>query len=677
MIKKVLIANRGEIACRIVKAAKKLGIKTVAIYSHADEAALHVELADEAVCLETDSEKSSLQNTYLNSQKIIDIAKQVHADAIHPGYGFLSEQAQFAQQCVSSGLIFIGPPATVIKLMGSKDAAKEVVEKIGVPVLPGYHGENQETDFLLKQAEHIGFPVLLKAAGGGGGKGMRIVSNAIEFASELAAAKRESLSSFNCDKIILEKYLSHPRHIEIQIAADEQGHVVHLFERDCSIQRRYQKVIEEAPVEDLSTSLREKLYEAAIAIAKHIAYVGVGTIECLVEADHFYFMEMNTRLQVEHPVTELITQQDLVEWQFIIANKQALPLVQTEIKRRGYAIEARLCAEDPLQQYLPSSGKISHLVWPMGVRVDAGVRQGDTVSMHYDSLLAKIIAWGETRAEAVSVLAKAIDDIEIVGITTNRELIKNLLALPDYHEAKLSTQFIPQHVESLFLTRKTDWHHVLPLASLYLLHTHRSFQNAPWSQLLGFRLNQLPESVFYFYADQALSLIVTQLSAWETPLENVQYEIKSPLFDHAVRVTALSVRIVRQASATWGVISAMLNDIFYEAKILKLENKLHIFCRGWHDVIQEKMDFLVLVQETDNACIRAPIPGTIVAILVKEGDIVNKGQPLLVMEAMKMEHTISAMQAGTVSQLRYKVRDQVEEGAEMMRIDTDGHTQDS
>lgn len=660
MIKKVLIANRGEIACRIIKTAKKLGIQTVAVYSEADRHALHVESADETIYLGV-----SLQETYLNAEKIIAAAQSVQADAIHPGYGFLAENYQFAEQCAAAGLIFIGPSAHVIKLMGLKDEAKNVVKQLGIPLLPGFHGENQDVEFLLKEAKEIGFPVLLKAAGGGGGKGMRIVTQIDEFPQQLAAAKRESLSSFSNDKIIIEKYLTHPRHIEIQIAADTLGNVVHLFERDCSIQRRYQKVVEEAPACDLSAELREKLYAAAIAIAKHIAYVGVGTIECLVEDESFYFMEMNTRLQVEHPVTELITQQDLVEWQFIIANQQPLPLQQNEIICRGHAIEARLCAEDPAQNYLPAAGRVRYLSWPEQIRVDTGIKKNDIVTVHYDSLLAKLISFGDTRGEAINQLAQALDDTQIIGIATNRDFLREIISLDKYRAGNFSTQFIPQHLSQLLHVHAIDWKIILSLASIYLLNKQQFLLSeerySPWNHLLGFQLNHLSQSVFYFYAEHELIVTLTQTALSYENKQKVSYISNSECFEQQV--------IVEEVSCNQEEVSALLNGVFYQAKVIEIENNLHIFCHGWHDIIQTKTDFSASAQDIDEACIRAPIPGNIVAILVKEGDKINKGQPLVVMEAMKMEHTISAPQNGTVQYVHYNVKDQVEEGAEILKIE--------
>ncbi len=654
MIKKVLIANRGEIACRIIKTAKKLGIKTVAVYSAADKQAQHVQLAEEAVFLGV-----TLQESYLNAEKIIVVAQQTKAQAIHPGYGFLAENPDFAQRCVAANLIFVGPSAEVIRLMGHKDAAKRVVAELGIPLLPGYHGDNQGAQFLLKEAEKMGFPVLLKAAGGGGGKGMRIVESAANFEAQLSAAKRESLSAFGFDKIIIEKYLENPRHIEVQVAADGLGHVVHLFERDCSIQRRYQKIVEEAPAVCLSETLKKKLYAAAIKITQHIQYQGVGTIECLVEGDAFYFMEMNTRLQVEHPVTELITQQDLVEWQFKIANNEALPLTQSEIVSHGHAIELRLCAEDPDNAYLPSAGKIRYLRWPTALRVDTGIAEGDVITIHYDSLMAKLITFGETRLDAIHQLQQGVDQTEIIGVTTNRTFLKKIIALPDYQAGKLSTQFIPQHQALLFTAPMPQWDVILPLASLFVLKNNAVLSEgedvySPWRALCGFQLNQAPHATLYFYVKND-----------EVAVTLTQDHCHSRLFKTAVSFSDVKYNAENHQ------ISAVLAGNECAATFIKLENNLHIFYAGWHDVIQLKGDFLAEETDAHETCIRAPIPGSIVAVLVKEGEPVSRAQPLVVMEAMKMEHTIVAPKAGTVHQVHFKVKDQVEEGMELMKLSFD------
>lgn len=652
MIKSILIANRGEIACRIIHTAKQLGIHTVAVYSAADSHAMHVQLADEAVYL-----GNTLQETYLNAEKIVAIALELAVDAIHPGYGFLSENFRFAELCQQAGVIFIGPSAKVIKLMGLKDEAKKVVEKLGIPLLPGYHGDKQDEKTLLAEAKKIGFPVLLKAAAGGGGKGMRIVNDANAFSEQLAAAKREALASFSNDTMLIEKYLTQPRHIEVQIAADSHGNVVHLFERDCSIQRRYQKVIEEAPAPNISPELCQRLHAAAVAIAKNIAYQGVGTIECLVEGDEFYFMEMNTRLQVEHPVTELITHQDLVAWQIRIAQGEPLPLKQNEIVSHGHAVEVRLCAEDPEKNYLPSAGRIEYVRWPSHVRIETGVQQGDIVSVLYDSMLAKIIAWGDTRENAIQQLAYAVDQLEWVGVSTNQMLLKNILASPDYRSAKLSTHFIASHQAALLEKFNAPWHIILSLASAYLIEKeYASCDKNPWSTLLGFRIDSDEQWIFYFSKPHMKIVIRKALMA------------SSYQLDCEALAVSTSFRQLMYHQNTHHI-SAEIAGRVEQAGIVELGQSLHLFYDGGHIILQNAPDYSMGEQTSDFSSIRSPIPGNIVAILVKPGDKVKKGQSLVVMEAMKMEHTLVSPSDCVVQKINFDVKQQIEEGVEIIRFE--------
>ncbi|MFN7097754.1 MAG: acetyl/propionyl/methylcrotonyl-CoA carboxylase subunit alpha, partial [Gammaproteobacteria bacterium] len=445
MFNSILIANRGEIACRVMRTAKRMGLRCIAVYSDADAHAPHVKMADEAYHLGPAPARTS----YLDAEKILAIAKLSNADAIHPGYGFLSENAEFAKQCETAGIIFIGPPASAITAMGSKSNAKQLMEKAGVPLIPGYHGKDQSAAAFIKAAEKIGYPVLLKAAAGGGGKGMRVVNQASEMEIALAAAKREGLSSFGDDYILVEKYLAKPRHVEIQVFSDQHHHHLYLYERDCSIQRRHQKIIEEAPAPDMTDKLRSAMGAAAVACAKAIGYVGAGTIEFLLDEDgQFYFMEMNTRLQVEHPVTEMITGLDLVEWQLRVAAGEKMPLTQAQIPLHGHAIEVRIYAEDPAHDFLPSIGTIHYLQQPQlqnWLRVDTGVETGSQISQYYDPMIAKLIVWGESRTEAILRLLQALAHYHVCGVQTNLALLANIASHPDYQTAKVFTHFIDVH----------------------------------------------------------------------------------------------------------------------------------------------------------------------------------------------------------------------------------------
>ena len=472
MFSKILIANRGEIACRVIKTARRLGIRTVAVYSDADANARHVDLADEAYPIGP----APARESYLVVEKILDAARRSGAQAIHPGYGFLSENAGFAEACAAAGITFIGPPPGAIRAMGSKSAAKSLMEQSGVPLVPGYHGADQDPKLLTAAAERIGYPVLIKASAGGGGKGMRVVERPEDLDAAIASAKREAAASFGDDQVLIEKYLGRPRHIEIQVFADTQGNTVSLFERDCSIQRRHQKVVEEAPAPGLDPERRRSMGEAACAAARAIGYVGAGTVEFIAEGDAFYFMEMNTRLQVEHPVTEAITGQDLVEWQLRVASGEPLPLSQDQLTITGHAIEVRVYAEDPNRDFLPSIGTLAHLKAPAEgahVRVDTGVRAGDTISIHYDPMIAKLIVWDRDRASAAQRLSEALAEYEVVGVTTNLAFLKTLADHPAFRAAELDTGFIGRHGGDLFPAAGPASRLVLAAAALRLLIDRR------------------------------------------------------------------------------------------------------------------------------------------------------------------------------------------------------------
>ena len=499
MFKKILIANRGEIACRVAATARRLGVQTVAVYSDADADARHVRTCDEAVWVGGNAPRDS----YLQWQRIIAAAQATGAQAVHPGYGFLSEKEAFAQACAEAGQVFIGPPVAAIAAMGSKSAAKALMDKAGVPLVPGYHGDNNEPEFLARQAEQIGYPVLIKASAGGGGKGMRRVDRAQDFGAALASCQREALASFADQHVLIERYVLHPRHIEIQVFGDSQGHCLYLFERDCSVQRRHQKVLEEAPAPGLSALRRAEMGAAAVAAAKAVGYVGAGTVEFIAEERddgdlRFYFMEMNTRLQVEHPVTEAVTGLDLVEWQLRVAAGEALPLRQEQLQMRGHAIEARICAENPDANFLPATGTLQLARWPTHVaferseqlpRVDSGVGVGDAISPHYDSMIAKLIVWGENRAQALARLAAALAGTHIMGLHTNVAFLRKVVASHAFSTADLDTALIEREHAALFQAPglSTEW--VAAGVAAHRLAAEAELQDAdPWSRRDGWRI---------------------------------------------------------------------------------------------------------------------------------------------------------------------------------------------
>ena len=667
MIRKILIANRGEIACRVIKTARRLGIATVAVYSDADAGALHVKMADESIHVGAAPSKDS----YLVASRIIDAAKKLGVDAIHPGYGFLSENAGFANACADNDIIFIGPPASAIEAMGSKSAAKNIMEDAGVPLVPGYHGKDQARETLKKAADDMGYPVLLKAAAGGGGKGMRQVWSESEFNDALDAAKREAMASFGDDIMLVEKYLTQPRHVEIQVFCDTKGEGVYLFERDCSVQRRHQKVIEEAPAPGMKDALRATMGEAAIKAAKAIDYVGAGTVEFLLDADgSFYFMEMNTRLQVEHPVTEKITGEDLVEWQIRIAEGNPLPKTQGELKINGHAFEARIYAEDPDNDFLPATGTLSLLQPPQEdghVRVDTGVVEGDDVSVYYDPMIAKLIVWSENRDIALERMLKALREYHINGVTTNIEFLYNVAANSAFRNAELTTTFIEKHQDSLFSAKGELDPDRLPVMSLLILLARQQGSNvssgditSPWAQPSAWRANEAhTQELALTYGDNDFSVVVETLAAGHggTPHWKVSHG------DH-----------------TWTV-SGYLQD-----------NTLHAHIDGHRQRFawsQETNQYVLFAadaayhfthqlpdygDDTADAGIgefTAPMNGTIVDLLVEPGASIDKGTTLLVMEAMKMEHGIKAHKAGKVTEFYFKPGELVDGGATLLAFEED------
>jgi 3-methylcrotonyl-CoA carboxylase alpha subunit len=662
MFSKILIANRGEIACRVTTTARRLGIKTVAVYSDADRNARHVAMADEAVHIGP----SPARDSYLVADKIIAAARHTGAQAIHPGYGFLSENAGFAEACAKAGVVFIGPPPSAIQAMGSKSEAKKIMEKAKVPLVPGYHGDDQSPALLAKEAERIGFPVLIKASAGGGGKGMRVVEEAAKFADALAGAKREAKASFADDHVLVEKYLTRPRHIEIQVFADSHGNCLYLFERDCSIQRRHQKVIEEAPAPNMDPARRKAMGEAAVAAAKAIGYQGAGTVEFIANQDGtFYFMEMNTRLQVEHPVTEAITGQDLVEWQLVVAAGGRLPLTQDQLRIDGHAVEVRLYAEDPNRNFLPSTGTLVHLRLPEEgphVRVDTGVRQGDTVTPFYDPMIAKVIVHDRDRTSAMRRMAALMGETEVVGVTTNAALLKTLCSHPAFVGGEVDTGFIERHHDTLFATPKPADDRVLAAATLARLLEFEpaARPNDPWDQRNGFRLlEEGHDEARWKDGERDVAVIARRRRGGSIGLELPGGPIEARVERRADGRLAIrlggdtfTATVARRPTAD-GVDYAVFAD--GASRTLRLVDPL--------DVTQYE------AVASGEGAVRAPLPGKIIDLRVKAGDKVSKGQPLLVLEAMKMEHTLAAPADGTVKTVRYAVGEQVVEGAELVEFE--------
>ncbi|HET9680213.1 MAG TPA: acetyl/propionyl/methylcrotonyl-CoA carboxylase subunit alpha [Gammaproteobacteria bacterium] len=642
MFKKILIANRGEIACRIIDTCQRLGVKTVAVYSDADKNARHVRLADEAVHIGG----AAAAESYLKIDAIVAAAKDTGADAIHPGFGFLSERADFVDAVENAGLVFIGPTGKTMQQMGAKDAAKALMEKANVPVVPGYHGKKQDTDFLAKEADKIGYPLMIKASAGGGGKGMRIVNKAADFADALDSAKRESKSAFGDDHVLLERFVEGPRHIEFQVMGDTHGNVVHLFERECSIQRRYQKIIEETPSPFLDDATRKAMGDAAVAAAKAVDYVNAGTVEFIVGADKsFYFMEMNTRLQVEHPVTELTTGLDLVEWQLRVAAGETLPLQQSEIDREGHAIEVRLYAENPQNDFLPSVGTLQAFITPdesENFRLDTGVESGDEISIHYDPMIAKLIVWDDNRPAAIKTLQSALAQTAVFGVTTNLPLLRRIANNNVFASGDIDTRYIDTHLADLLETEAAPAH-VLDAVALDYLLDETEFSG--WERADGFQLNGFGgrrivlrdaadnettrfvgfngDNVFVHQNNQQREAQIEQLSETQTAITcdgcKRQY--------HVLR---LDDRIqISYGENTW------------------LLTRLHPFAA------QDSAG----ANDTHPG---SPMPGRIVKTHVKAGDTVDVGTPLLVLEGMKMEYTLKAAVAGTVDKVLYNEGDMVD-----------------
>ena len=630
MFTKILIANRGEIACRVIKTARALGILTVAVYSEADRNALHVKMADESVSIGP----SPSSESYLVGEKIIQAALDTGAEAIHPGYGFLSENAQFCRQCATNNLVFIGPPVAAILAMGSKSAAKNIMAEAGVPLVPGYHGDDQNPDIIKQASNKMGYPVLLKAAAGGGGKGMRAVYSEAEFDEALDAAKREAMNGFNDDIMLVEKYLLKPRHVEIQIFCDSHQNAVYLFERDCSVQRRHQKVIEEAPAPGMTEVLRKRMGEAAIKAARAINYEGAGTVEFLLDAQgEFFFMEMNTRLQVEHPVTEMISGQDLVEWQLRVAAGEPLPCSQAQLKINGHAFEARIYAEDPEHDFLPATGVLRSLQGPnenIHVRIDTGVVEGDEVSIYYDPMIAKLVVWDIDRDRALQRLTDALSHYRISGLTTNIGFLYNLATSLSFQNGDVDTGYIEEHELEIFRRRDADINYAVPLAAAAIIK--RRVEQG----LEAARLSTEPNSPWHLN------------NSWGLPAPNL-----------TIQVQQATVETMADSDVSLAGMTPVATDTGFDLFTPK----------GFFRCIEVAPDLGADNEDSHGSNLNAPMNGTLVALLVNIGVAVTKGDTLLVMEAMKMEHTIVAPSDGMVTEFYFQAGELVDGGSELLAFE--------
>ena len=667
MFDKILIANRGEIACRIARTARRMGLRTVAVYSDADADALHVAACDEAYRLGPAPPRES----YLRGDAIIAVARRAGAQSIHPGYGFLSENARFAAACADAGIAFIGPPPAAIAAMGSKSAAKTIMGAARVPLVPGYHGDDQDAALLAREAAKIGFPVLIKATAGGGGKGMKVVERAEDFAAALASAQREAKAGFADERVLIEKYLTAPRHIEIQVFADTKGDAVYLFERDCSVQRRHQKVLEEAPAPGMKPEHRRAMGEAAVAAAKAIGYVGAGTVEFIAAETFardgaFYFMEMNTRLQVEHPVTEMITGLDLVEWQLRVAAGEPLPLRQDELVIHGHAIEARIYAEDPERGFLPSIGRLAHLRAPAtsaSVRVDTGVRAGDVITAYYDPMIAKLIAHGEDRASALRRLGEALGEYEIVGVATNIAFLQRVVAHTAFASGAVDTGLIARHHDALFPALPPVPREMVLAAALAEVGTLAFERGAaarasadphsPWHAVDPWWPNSAAHALTLTYADGLL-----------------HHDVALRLDDDGWIATLVDGGPGARGRRHGDRFAVSVDGAEFVVTVVAEGESRHLFSGGAHWRLAQ-LDRLAHSgeEEAHGGHLRAPMSGTVVAVMVSAGDIVAKGHPLMILEAMKMEHTIVAPAAGKVASVNYRAGDRVQEGADLAVVD--------
>ena len=695
MFKKILIANRGEIACRVAATAKRMGIQTVAVYSDADANAKHVAACDEAIHVGGSAPKDS----YLRWQAIIEAAQTSGAQAIHPGYGFLSENEAFADACAKAGLVFIGPPASAIQAMGLKAESKQLMEKAGVPLVPGYHGSDQDPELLQSEAKRIGYPVLIKASAGGGGKGMRAVEKPEDFVEALASCQREAQNSFGDQAVLIEKYVQRPRHIEIQVFGDSHGHCVYLMERDCSVQRRHQKVLEEAPAPGLSDALRKQMGEAAVAAARAVNYVGAGTVEFIVEQRdnpatgqvdmHFFFMEMNTRLQVEHPVTEAVTGLDLVEWQLRVASGQPLPLKQDQIQLTGHAIEARICAETPDNNFLPATGhlqvykKPAHSAFERGtVRFDDGVRQGDTISPYYDSMVAKLIVHGDTREQALALLDQALAQTQVVGLSTNLQFLRHVVQSPSFAEARLDTALIPREAKVLFHQEKVGLNVAAAAVVAHTLHQENAQQgHDPFSKSDGWQSHaetsrrfpfefagEMHTACLHYRRDGSMQLTWGDAAGPGAQGSQDQFEFAT-LPHKPNQGAALAQLASNRLNVTWHGQRFTSEVVLQDGKAGQAAELAHVFTQAGATRIRviHPLAHAEGVQD-EKGGLAAPMPGKVLSFSVKVGDKVKAGQSLAVMEAMKMEHTIAAPKDGEVTELLYSPGDQIAEGAELLKL---------
>lgn len=644
MLKKILIANRGEIACRVMKTAKRLGLRTVAVYSDADAKALHVKQADEAYHIGPAPSKDS----YLVADRVLEVAKLAGADCIHPGYGFLSENAIFAQKCEDSGIAFLGPLASSIEAMGSKTRAKEIMAEANVPLVPGYYGQNQDVNFLTAEAEKIGYPVLIKAAFGGGGKGMRVVREASEFVSALEGAKREALAGFGNDLVLLERYVDTPRHVEVQVFADKHGNCVYLGDRDCSLQRRHQKVIEEAPAPGLPDDLRREMGEAAVRCAKAINYRGAGTVEFLLCGDEFFFMEMNTRLQVEHPVTEMVTGLDLVEWQIRVASGEVLPLKQAQVTLSGHSFEARIYAEDPTENFMPYSGTLTHLSFPAenhGVRVDTGVQSGAEISPFYDPMIAKLIVHAADRRTALLKLHHALEEVHLSGVKSNIAFLHHLSGHDIFISGAPDTHFIDTQTDVLTVEHAPEEMISVIAAAAYLANKHNKAHFAaaksPWQSELGFKLNQADSVVVPF---DGLNI--------QARVKNNGFKLVVDGKDHTV-----------SANLEGELLTINLDGRIYKASALVDEEQVTVMFSAFVRSFDLRSKHYVSQHEHEEAPLAAPLNGTVVKHLIDVGTAVAKGDAVVVIEAMKMEYTLNAPFAGTLTSYCFAEGELVSHGA--------------
>ncbi|CAG5131659.1 unnamed protein product [Candidula unifasciata] len=668
-IDKVLIANRGEIACRVIRTAKKMGIQSVAVFSEADRHSMHVAMADEAYHIGPPAASES----YLKQDKIMDVARLSGAQAIHPGYGFLSENVEFAEMCEKENIIFVGPPASAIRDMGIKSTSKHIMAAAGVPVIEGYHGADQSVERLRQEASKIGYPVMIKAVRGGGGKGMRIAMSESEFDTQLQSAKTEALKSFGDQVMLLEKFVENPRHVEVQVFGDQHGNYVYLFERDCSVQRRHQKIIEEAPAPGLTEVVRKQIGEAAVRAAKAVDYVGAGTVEFIMDSNlKFFFMEMNTRLQVEHPVTEMITGTDLVEWQLRVAAGEQIPVKQEELKVRGHAFEARIYAEDPDNGFMPGAGPLLHLSTPEpgdDLRIETGVREGDEVSVHYDPMIAKLVVWAEDRHTALRRTIAALQDYHVVGLSTNIRFLMALASHPSFQAGDVSTEFIPQHQASLFLPSSLSpavlCHAVLALAAR---HRTQVYQDAlatkdcysPFALNFGLRINSTPSYKLRLVdGGTEHRIIVTESSKgnWQVRVDEGD-------------TLAVSDVSLSEESDNKFTVKCSVDGVVSSTSVLLVGNSVHLFTlNGKRSLDIPTPDYLksaLSVGSIDDPI--APMPGVIEKVAVEPGATVQKGEPLVIMIAMKMEYVIRAARTGVVEKVFHKPGDTVAKGTVLVHL---------